>query len=379
MAAQERIFDTTTQLERTLILFRPLRICETLTEYIPLFVNCCEQHRQLRSYNLIETVLCSGNAKQSAIEHVSFYIYCDMTMTSWMEMFVRNPDGRHLMINSFVYNLILWWFSLELVMNVVMNGNLLTNPEETLMASLAFTTIKRVLCHGLTHDMPSGQLHLMGEVDYRYHLHKSVEFLSFATIASVANDPLVNVEIIEMTWRRYCSDTFDRHDVFDVFYEPPKFDVELKTHRKQRTASLNPKHRAEFKFGAMALSDAAITSLPPKQFQFGIASRAVPTPKPFQFSALSPSILVDLTPIEQPSAPNNILPPAPAVGDATTSNNPPPPAVEEDANACVICLSKQRTLAAIPCGHLCLCDECEKVLRCPICCIDVKWIKIFSP
>lgn len=35
---------------------------------------------------------------------------------------------------------------------------------------------------------------------------------------------------------------------------------------------------------------------------------------------------------------------------------------------CVICLTNERTHAFIPCGHLCVCDECEPAdNRCPLC------------
>ena len=45
-------------------------------------------------------------------------------------------------------------------------------------------------------------------------------------------------------------------------------------------------------------------------------------------------------------------------------------ACEEDH--CVICLTHQKTIAFVPCGHLCVCDQCAqsgKLLRdrCPVC------------
>ncbi|CAD7946710.1 unnamed protein product [Amoebophrya sp. A25] len=51
-------------------------------------------------------------------------------------------------------------------------------------------------------------------------------------------------------------------------------------------------------------------------------------------------------------------PSSPSVSATTTRLN----------NVCVVCFSREQTHAAIPCGHLCLCDACHSVLNaCPIC------------
>eukprot|EP00494_Astrolonche_serrata_P030327 UN30594 len=51
---------------------------------------------------------------------------------------------------------------------------------------------------------------------------------------------------------------------------------------------------------------------------------------------------------------------------------------------CVICLDKQSQYACIPCGHRCLCSDCESTIttgwasRCPICRNTVNQkVKIF--
>ena len=46
---------------------------------------------------------------------------------------------------------------------------------------------------------------------------------------------------------------------------------------------------------------------------------------------------------------------------------------EEDENSCVVCLSKSKNIAFIPCGHICTCELCHKqVKQCPICRCDIE-------
>lgn len=49
-------------------------------------------------------------------------------------------------------------------------------------------------------------------------------------------------------------------------------------------------------------------------------------------------------------------------------NGPPHPAEINLDGMCVVCVSNQREVAVLPCGHLCLCIECYPRLQlCPIC------------
>ena len=71
-----------------------------------------------------------------------------------------------------------------------------------------------------------------------------------------------------------------------------------------------------------------------------------------------------------------------ADGKASTEppelRTPPGDADVSDADACVVCLERRKTLASIDCGHVCLCAECAAALaaycarvaratRCPMC------------
>jgi len=52
-----------------------------------------------------------------------------------------------------------------------------------------------------------------------------------------------------------------------------------------------------------------------------------------------------------------------------------------DDNLCVVCIDRPKTIAAVPCGHLCFCEECleryNKII-CPLCRKDIdKFVKIF--
>lgn len=39
-----------------------------------------------------------------------------------------------------------------------------------------------------------------------------------------------------------------------------------------------------------------------------------------------------------------------------------------DKDACVVCLDRTATHAVIPCGHRCVCEECETLVStCPMC------------
>ena len=58
----------------------------------------------------------------------------------------------------------------------------------------------------------------------------------------------------------------------------------------------------------------------------------------------------------------------------------------EDRGLCVVCMDQPRTRLLVPCGHLCLCDECElfeessSLAGCPICREDVVQVQaVYRP
>jgi hypothetical protein len=64
-------------------------------------------------------------------------------------------------------------------------------------------------------------------------------------------------------------------------------------------------------------------------------------------------------------------------------DSPADSAVEEDAAtsvatalACAVCMSRERSVACVPCGHRCLCEDCGRKevvgLKCPMCRQDVR-------
>jgi hypothetical protein len=62
---------------------------------------------------------------------------------------------------------------------------------------------------------------------------------------------------------------------------------------------------------------------------------------------------------------------APGGGSSSFPPQPPSapaPVVDDDTDVCIICLEVQRSIAFVPCGHLCTCLKCSASLKqCPIC------------
>jgi len=47
-------------------------------------------------------------------------------------------------------------------------------------------------------------------------------------------------------------------------------------------------------------------------------------------------------------------------------------AEEKEGTECVVCMDEAQTFACVPCGHLCLCQNCRKIDKCPMCRREVK-------
>lgn len=55
------------------------------------------------------------------------------------------------------------------------------------------------------------------------------------------------------------------------------------------------------------------------------------------------------------------------------------PKKEEEDNACSICMDKEKCMAFINCGHMCICETCtQRVDKCPICRTQGPIIKIYK-
>jgi len=63
------------------------------------------------------------------------------------------------------------------------------------------------------------------------------------------------------------------------------------------------------------------------------------------------------------------MPSGPPLHPAPPSSPPPPqPPEAPPKRECVVCYDKEPTMAMIPCGHVCACDDCAEFLRdCPMC------------
>lgn len=52
---------------------------------------------------------------------------------------------------------------------------------------------------------------------------------------------------------------------------------------------------------------------------------------------------------------------------------------EKEADECVVCMDGLAVFACVPCGHLCLCDDCKVLDKCPMCRVKVQYtMKIFT-
>lgn len=63
-----------------------------------------------------------------------------------------------------------------------------------------------------------------------------------------------------------------------------------------------------------------------------------------------------------------------------TTPTPGIPATDE-RNACIVCTVNQRTHAAMPCGHRCMCGPCaaNNITACPFCRVTCVFTRIFDP
>jgi len=42
--------------------------------------------------------------------------------------------------------------------------------------------------------------------------------------------------------------------------------------------------------------------------------------------------------------------------------------IYDDQKSCNLCMDKQKNIALMPCGHVCVCSECcESLIKCPVC------------
>jgi len=42
--------------------------------------------------------------------------------------------------------------------------------------------------------------------------------------------------------------------------------------------------------------------------------------------------------------------------------------IYDDQKSCNLCMDKQKNIALMPCGHVCVCNECsESLIKCPVC------------
>lgn len=71
-------------------------------------------------------------------------------------------------------------------------------------------------------------------------------------------------------------------------------------------------------------------------------------------------------------------PPPRTLADVPNLAKPPPESTIGGETTCVVCFVDQKTNAAVPCGHMCVCVSCsEKLKQCPICRADVNgWLKV---
>lgn len=86
--------------------------------------------------------------------------------------------------------------------------------------------------------------------------------------------------------------------------------------------------------------------------------------------------LSSFDPLVQPPSPPSML----SVGRDTNSNTGPP--FSSSLADCSICMSRPINVILIPCGHLCLCDQCaEKVSQCCLCrrTITSRQLVYYSP
>ena len=50
-----------------------------------------------------------------------------------------------------------------------------------------------------------------------------------------------------------------------------------------------------------------------------------------------------------------------------------------NTTTCIVCMEGPKTHAAIPCGHLCVCEGCAAVLKeCPGCRATATWMKVHA-
>jgi hypothetical protein len=51
---------------------------------------------------------------------------------------------------------------------------------------------------------------------------------------------------------------------------------------------------------------------------------------------------------------------------------------DDDDKLCIICMNENRSHVIVPCGHMCLCENCANVERCPLCRVKCNiFVKVF--
>lgn len=97
-------------------------------------------------------------------------------------------------------------------------------------------------------------------------------------------------------------------------------------------------------------------------------------PLPTYYQRREPRVIMRAVPAPQPAAqPAPVAQPAPKPAPAQ-------PKSAEDA-LCVVCLDLPQSFVAVPCGHVCLCGDCVRLMAkkpCPICrAPTTQWMQVY--
>ncbi len=54
---------------------------------------------------------------------------------------------------------------------------------------------------------------------------------------------------------------------------------------------------------------------------------------------------------------------------------------DQDDRKCVVCMDNNLEVAVLPCGHLCMCQECaSSIHQCPMCRVSIeKTFRVYLP